>query len=102
MAASTIFLFELLFFDTDMTAAPPQQKSRLLKAIDPGLQFLFRHASAETLAVQPCAAAREFLHVGAASADAASAGCAEGDHSDSIKVILLDKGIHVERLLLSL
>lgn len=52
-------------------AVPPSPG--LFQAVDPGLKICFRDVSAEALALQPGSCTCKSLHVGAASADAASA-----------------------------
>ena len=68
--------------------------SLFLQPIDPCTEFVLRGSAAESVAVQPGAAAGIVGEVLAALADAASAGCAERDHSDAVEVIGLHEGVH--------
>ena len=66
-------------------------------AADPGLKVRFRDIPTETLSFQSGTSTCKILHVGAASADAASAGRAERDHSDAFKAVFLHKCIQDTR-----
>ena len=70
----------------------------LLQTVNPGLQLGLGNTASEPLAFLPGSAAGQGLHVGAASADAAAAGGAEGNDRNPVKAVLLHKGIQDARL----